>query len=667
MAGGSGSGGTPPSLLVRIKERKLAPWGLAYLAVAAVVIEVSDVLGDQFAWPPALMRGLIGVAGVGFVVTLLLAWFHGRPGRQSVTGVEVFTIAAVVTIGALGVAALSDRGGASLGASLPATPATAEPSIAVLPFVSLGSGDEDALLTAGVHDQIIVQLSKIADLKILSRAAVMRAASTLDSSSSSSVARELGANYTIEGSVLRSGDRIRIHVELVETASGTNRWAESYDAAYGASELFEVQSNVATSVANALRTSLTVEERSAIEEVPTQDTEALERYTEGVALRRQATTAGILERAALRFSEATAADPEFVEAWTSLAETLLYIYDNEDESPRRLAEALEALGRAEELAPDDPRVRLVRGLYHYRAESDFQRALSEFLAAQPGLPRDPEISQSIALVQRRVGLAEESLTNFRSALELDPRNVNYTVDLALTLLLLRRFEESARFYEAALDLDPTHDWAIAGLALARLSSDPDEARRLLRSHLPNSSGSSDWAWFVIAAALGEAEWMRARVERLRTDEVVHQAAFYPRSLLRAWAEDALGNQATARDHYRSAASYLSGRFERSPDDGRIMASLGIALAGLGRAEEAIALGRRALEVWPYDRDQYLAPLIREDLAKIYALSDRDEAALDEIETLLAAPGYLTRARLAGDWVWRGLRGHPRFERLLDRS
>lgn len=651
-----------PSLITKLKERKVAPWGVAYLAVAAVVIEVSDVLGANFGWPPAFVRGLIGAVGVGFFVTLVLAWFHGRSGHQQITGREILSLSSVLVAGGLVVTMLSVEGTGSASPGSLADRAGAEGfSIAVLPFTSPDSGEEDALFTEGVHDQIIVQLSKIADLRVLSRAAVRPYAEA--AVSSQEIASGLGARFTIEGGVRRDGDRIRISVSLVEAATGENWWAESYDAEYGASELFEIQSDVAVSVADALRATLTVEERSAITEIPTDDIDALESYTTGVALRNRAATSATMERAVLHFRDALAADPDFLHAWTGLAETLLYIHHNIDDSPTRLEEALVALARAEALDPDHPRLHMVRGLYHYRAESDFRSALGEFVIAQRGLPNDPELLQSVGLVQRRMRLTEAAAESFRSALELDPRNVNLHVDLAVTLLLLRRFEDAAVAYERALELEPLNDWAIAGLALARLPVDPDGARRLLRTHMPNSDYASDWAWGLAAAALGEYELWRARVDRLTGRELVHQAAFHPRSLVRAWSEDALGNKAAARASYDSAADHLSTRLQQTPDDGRVMAALGLALAGLDRADEAVRLGRRALEVPPFDRDLYLAPIVREDLAKIYAMSGEAELALDEIEALLAEPGYLTRARLRGDWIWRDIRDHSRFERL----
>lgn len=646
----------------RLKERRIAPWGLAYIAGAAVVIEVADVLAGNFGWPASFLRGLIGAVGVGFFVALILAWFHGRSGRQRVTGLETLSLTAVLAAGALIVSALAITGDGAPPSVVPAAPAAAGGnSIAVLPFVGHGSGEGIPLLTDGVHDLIIVQLSKIADLRVLSRASVMESAAR--GASSREIASELGARYTIEGGIRRDGDRIRIDVELVEASSGENRWAESYETAYGARELFEIQSELAVSVAAALRATLTDEERSSIAAVPTRDIEALESYVEGAALRNRAISATTLERALLRFRDAVAADPGFVDAWTDLAETHLYIYHNIDESPGRLAAARDGLARAEALDPDAPRVHMLKGLYHYRVETDFHRALGEFLIAQRGLPNDPEILKNTGLVQRRMGLTGEAAETFEAALRLDPRNANLNVDLALTLLLLRRFEASAAAYERALDLDPQNDWAIAGLALARLPADPEEARRLLRSHLPNSDYASDWAWGLVAAALGEYEPWRARVDLLTRTELVHQAALHPRTLVRGWAEDALGNRAAARLNYDSAAAGLSRRLRETPDDGRVMAALGLALAGLGRGEEAVRLGRRALEVAPFDRDQYLAPILREDLAKIYAMSGEADLALAEIETLLARPGYLTRARLAGDWVWRDLRRDPRFERL----
>lgn len=660
--GSSSSDEGSPSLITKLKERKVAPWGLAYLAVAAVVIEVSDVLGANFGWPPAFVRGLIGAVGVGFFVALVLAWFHGRSGRQRISGLEILSLSAVLGAGVVVVTVLSVGGN---GPAPPGSRADRDASegqlIAVLPFTSPDSGEEDALFTEGVHDQIIVQLSKIADLRVLSPAAVLPYAEAR--APSQDIASDLGARYTIEGGVQRDDDRIRVNVSLVEAASGENRWAESYDAEYGARELFEIQSDVAMSVADALRATLTEEERSAITEVPTDDIEALESYTTGVALRNRAVTAATLERAVLHFRDAVAADPDFLHAWTDLAETLLYIHHDIDDSPARVEEALGALARAEALDPDHPRLRMVRGLYHYRAESDFGRALGEFVIAQLGLPNDPQLLQSVGLVQRRVRLTEAAAESFESALELDPRNVNLNVDLALTLLLLRRFEDSAEAWERALELEPQNDWAIAGLTLARLPVDPDGARRLLRTHVPNSDYASDWAWGLAAAALGEYELWRARVDRLTERELVHQAAFHPRSLVRAWTEDALGNQAAARAAYESAADDLSARLQETPDDGRVMAALGLALAGLGRAEEAVRLGRRALEVPPFDRDRYLAPIIREELAKIYAMTGEADLALNEIEALLSEPGYLTRARLRGDWIWRDIRDHPRFERL----
>ncbi len=463
--------------------------------------------------------------------------------------------------------------------------------------------------------------------------------------------------------MLRGGDRIRISVELIETLGSANAWAESYEAQYSATALFEIHSDVATSVADALAASLTDEERTSIADVPTENITALERYNEGVALRREALSATSLRRAVARFRGATEEDPAFADAWADLAEGLLFLYHNYDNAPEHRDEASRALARADSLAPDNPRVRMARGLFHYRVEADFEQALAELVVAQRGLPNDPDIISNIALVQRRVGRGAEAATAFTEALELDPRNSNIAGHLAVTWLILRDFDEAVAAYEYVLDLEPGDDSSLAGLGLAELSDDPGEARRILRRIQPNRSGFSDWMWWLLATALGEHELILDQLGRLAASELTHQASLYPLSLVSAWSHDALGNERESRELYAEASDELTTRLDQSPHDGRLMAALGLALAGQGRSAEAIEMGRQALVAEPFRSDRYLASIVREDLARMYAMSGEPDAAFATLDTLLAEPGYLSRAQLAGSWMWKDLRADPRFARL----
>jgi serine/threonine-protein kinase len=307
------------SFLQRLKERKLFQWALAYLAGAWLVLQAMEVTAEPFGWPLALQRGVTILLVVGFFVALVLAWYHGEKARQRVSGPELLMITALLAIAAILLAILKPE------ADPPTTPYLAvpvegeKPAIAVLPFDNFSPNPDDAYFADGMHEEIIMQLSRISALKVISRTSVMQYREARPSVRE--IAGKLGVDYLLEGSARKVGDQVRLTVQLIETGTDGHLWAEQYDRHLTAINLFEIQDDVARRVAASLAAQLSPEERRRIESRPTDNLAAYELYMLGRYHFNTRLTAGRdgLERAAEFFHRAIEADSGFALAYSGLA------------------------------------------------------------------------------------------------------------------------------------------------------------------------------------------------------------------------------------------------------------------------------------------------------------------------------------------------------------
>jgi TolB-like protein len=650
------------SLLTRLKERKLVQWALAYLAGAWVVLQVMDVLAEPLGLSAPFQLGVVVVVTAGFFVTLVLAWYHGEKGRQRVSGPELMMITVLLVIagGVLSFVGWPDSTEQASEEAVPPLPGMTDdprPSVAALPFDNLSPDPDDAYMAAGVHEAVLTHLARIAALKVISRTSVLEYRD--QTKNIREIAEELGVANILEGSVQRAGDRLRITVQLIDARTDEHLWAESYDR--DLSDIFVIQSDVATRVAEQLRVTLAPEVQARIESPPTRNPEAYAFYLRALEFCRACDQRGSL------LSEAVQLDPDFAAGHAALALYHMWVYWwRSDRTDDRIRTAKASLDRSIALDPDLPEGHYAAGYYHYWGFADYPRAMSEFGLAAEGLPNDPRILTALGHVLRRSGRWEEAEDSYRKAVELDPRQLTGLLDLGRTLGYLRRFDEAEEVWAklAAVNGFPHHE-SIRYLALQR--GDGVRAEEMLHAHIASvSRDHQDWHWDAWAALLRRDYQRAAEAVEGADQDVWEPQALYVRPLHLAEIYRLLDQPELALTHYDSARTRLEALTLEYPRDARIFGLLGIAYAGLGRGHDAVVSALRATTLASPEHDALFGPWRLIDLATVYVIVGDFEAALELLEWLLEHPSAMTVGRLRAEPRWDPLRDHPRFQALLEK-
>lgn len=544
---------------------------------------------------------------------------------------------------------------------------TGEAAIAVLPFQNLSAEGPHAYFAAGLHDELLTQLSTVAGLSVRGRASVMRYAGT--TKSVGTIGEELQVSALVQASVQVVGERLRLNVQLVDVASDRTLWAQRYDRTLDGA--FAIQSEVAQQVVAAVGTALSSAELQGITEAPTANAEAYRFYLQGRAyFLRSGRLRQDYEAAQQLFERAVALDTAFALAHVALTEVHGLMHRlRYDPSPGRLTRAIAEAETAIRLAPALPKAHEAVGLAYSLGRGDYRRGLYEFLRAAQGLPGDARLWQKIGFVHRNQGNWDKAVAAFKRSTELDPYDADLSFHLGITEGLTRRFADAARSLDRAQTLAPDlHAAAITkGWIYARWQGQLDTLEAVLAA-LPEALTMG--AMGEVAAHRGTLYLWKREPDRLlqvlraaRSPVFESELSFQPVALYSAWARRLAGDEPGARAAFDSARVLLDARLADLPDDWRAHAARGLALAGLGRRETALQEVRR-LEQSAGNADGYFRVQLSEDRARILAQIGEAGAALDEIERLLEGPSTLTAHVLRADPVWDPIREHARFRRLV---
>jgi TolB-like protein len=466
------------SLFHEFKRRKVVRVAVVYAATAFAVLQGADIMLPNLGVPDWAMRFLVALVLLGFPIALVLAWAlevtpdgvkrtgaapeEAEEGTPSLLGTRTLVVAGLLVAVGIGLSAgWVLKPGAGAGPAAEAGSAGAvdmRASIAVLPFDNLSPDPEQGYFADGLHDDLLTQLSRIAALRVTSRTSVQEYRGS--AKSIPTIARELGVAAVLEGGVQRSGDRLRINVQLIDGATDDHLWAETYDSDLTVSDIFDIQTRIATSITDALRARLTKEEREAIAEQPTASFEAYEAYLAGLA----ATVWAATDTAALLFDRAAQLDPGFAEAWAAAAQAWAWQFRivGDDITAAALqseyrARAGRALERARELAPGSRETRLAEGYLQYYVAWDFDAAGRTFGGLIADYPQDAEMYYAAALIDRRQGRWDRAEERVRTAARLDPSSV-IAHDMAWVLVRQRRWEEAERVARLAHARHPEDPW-----------------------------------------------------------------------------------------------------------------------------------------------------------------------------------------------------------------
>ena len=576
-------------------------------------------------------------------------------------------------IAALVIVAASAAAGTYIFSHRSSSKAILEKSIAVLPFENLSRDPDNAYFADGIQDEILTRLSKIADLKVISRTSTQHYKSAPENLPE--IARQLGVAHILEGSVQKSGDAVRVNVQLIKAANDSHLWADSFDRKL--TDIFSVESEVAKAIADQLRAHLTGREEQVIAAKPTDNPEAYDAYLRGLAYTLKAgnTTANTLG-AQKYLREAVRLDPKFALSWALLSyvDALGYITTALQPTVALREEVRQEAETALTLQPNLGEAVVAKGYYHYGCLKDYDTAVRYFEQARRFLPNSSQIPENLAYVARRRGQWDRSESYFNEAERLDPRNLHLLTQHAVTYFHHRRLPEALRKFDQVLNITPDDvDTLAYKAAIAQAEGDLPRAAALLAPLHPNADNLDALGTQVYQAILER----RPAPVIPRLKEILAKpdpALGYSNGELRfflGWAQEVAGDHAAAQESWRQARSELESFLKEQPENDLLIGDLALTNMGLGDIAAALALSERAIAANPIEKDVADGPIPIEILARVAARMgepDRAIAALQKLlsipyEGALAANVPLTPALLRLDPMFDPLRNDPRFQKL----
>jgi TolB-like protein/Tfp pilus assembly protein PilF len=544
-------------------------------------------------------------------------------------------------------------------------------SIAVLPFEYLSEDKANAYLAEGIQDEILTRLSKIADLKVISHTSTQHYKSAPENLPE--IARQLGVAHVLEGRVQKSGDAVRVNVQLIKAANDSQLWADTYDRRL--TDIFSVESEVAKAIAEQLRAKLTGEEEQIIAVKPTNNPEAYDAYLRGLAYSMQPLNTPANSLGAQKYlREAVRLDPKFARAWALLSyvDAIGYRTGNLEPTAALREEARQAAETALTLQPNLGEAIWAKGFYHYACLKDYDAAVRYFERARKFIPNSSQVSASLAYLTRRRGQWDRSESYFNEAERLDPRNASLFYQHALSYIALRRFPEALQKFDQVLNITPDDvDTLVQKAHIAQAEGDLPRASALLAPLHPNASDD---------LALGTQVY-QAILER-RSGPIIPQvkeilaksdpALRYTNGQLRfylGWAQEVTGDHAAAQESWRQARSELESSLKEQPEDPIGIGSLALTNVGLGDKAAALVLAERAIAANPIEKDAVMGPVPIEILARVAARTGEPDRAIAALQKVLSTPygGLnvpLTPALLRLDPNFDPLRNDPRFQKLV---
>jgi TolB-like protein/Tfp pilus assembly protein PilF len=555
--------------------------------------------------------------------------------------------------------------------------APSERSIAVLPFENLSSDKENAYFAEGIQDEILTHLSKIADLKVISRTSTQHYKSAPENLPE--IAKELGVAHILEGSVQKSADAVRVNVQLIKAATDSHLWADTIDRKV--TDLFSVESEVAKAIADQLQAKLTGDERQTIEARPTNNPQAYDAYLRGLAFTlKTAFTPANSVTAQKYLKEAVQLDPKFALAWALLSyvDATGYLTQSLQPTVALREEAREAADAALTLQPNLGEALLAKGFYHYACLKDYDTASKYLEQAERVLPHSSRVLQGLAYVERRRGDWVKSEAYFNEAEKLDPRNVNLLSQHARSYVCQRRFPEALAKLEQILNITPDDiDTLVVKARIAQAEGDLSRASTLL-APLRLGVGYVNALETQVYQAILES---RPAPVITQLKEILakpdQSLGFYVGELRfwLGWAQEVAGNHEAALESWGQARTELESFLKEQPDNFVLMGDLALTNMGLGDNTAALELAERALAQFPINKDALTGPRPLEILARVAARVGDPERSITMLEKLLSIPYEaplaanppLTPALLRLDPMFDPLRKDPRFQKLVASS
>jgi TolB-like protein/Flp pilus assembly protein TadD len=657
---------------VEVKRRKVYRVAAAYIIAAGGVIQLASAAFPAWDLPNWALRLVIALLLLGFPIALVLAWAYDITSQ----GVRITPTTAapgahrrrnVIMLVATGVV-ISAAAGFFL---LPRVSAhKVDKSIAVLPFENLSDDKENAYFADGIQDDVLTNLSKIGDLKVISRTSVMQYRGK--PTSVREIGKALGVSNILEGSVRRSGNKVRVNVQLIDANTDEHLWANDYDR--DVTDVFAIQSDLAQNIADALKAKLSSDEKSQMTRKPTENGEAYLAFVQAHNLQNAIEDFEKLKQSEQLYERAIELDPKFALAIACYSQLESWIVHDRENTAARREKARTLAERALQLQPDLPEAHLALGFSYYYGDNNYGAALKEFEIAQRGLPNEPEVYLAIGAIQRRQGKWDESNASLEKAAGLNPKDVWPLQNLAYNYQMLRDFDKANKTVDRALTLNPTAlgpleiksklaifesgDFSVAEKAFATAKSTPI-----------SSDQKAKLAIGRIDILLLERRYTEAlqEAESLPDDQLASfPGTLFGKYYLMGAARKALHDESGAREAFSKAKSIAEKQVQQSPEDANLRVFFAKVLAWLGERDAALAEAQRATELRPENKDAFGGPEITGGLAEVYTILGENERAIEVLERLLNRPSAITVQGLKVNPIWDTLRSDPRFQALLDK-
>jgi TolB-like protein/Flp pilus assembly protein TadD len=654
-----------------VQRRKVYRVAAAYIIAAGFIIQIGSAVFPAWELPNWTFRLVVVLLLIGFPIALILAWAYDvTPQGIKATPALPAGKHRRRNIAVLGTAGIIISATAGFFLLPHAVARKMDKSIAVLPFENLSDEKENAYFADGIQDDVLTNLSKIGDLKVISRTSVMsyrgHAPNVRD------IGKALGVSAILEGSVRREGNRVRVNVQLIDATNDEHIWANNYDR--DLTDVFAIQTDLAHEIANALQAKLSPTEKAQMERKPTENGEAYLAFVQAHNFQTAFEDIDKLKQGEQLYERAVELDPKFALAFARYSQLESWILHTFERTPARREKARTLAERALQLQPDLPEAHLALGFSYYYGDNNYDAAAREFAIAQQGLPNEAEAYLAMGAIQRRQGKWAESTASLEKACSLNPKDTWALQNLAINFEVLRNFDAANKTIDRALQIDPKGFglWEIKSKLAVEEKGDLSVAEKAL-AVMDTLPKSPETQMRVAVGRITILLFMR------KFDEVAREAdqapdnivAMFPGALCGKYitigvAKKALHNEAGAREVFLKAKGFAEAELKQNPDDESAHARLAEALAWLGEKDAALAEIGRAMQLLPESKDAFGGPEITNSAAEIHGIIGDVAGAVTILDGLLSRPSPVTVPALKINPIWDSIRNDPRFQALLDK-
>ena len=668
----------PTNFLTELKRRNVYRAAVAYGVVAWFLTQLTTQVFPFFEIPNSAVRFVVIALAVGFPIAMLLSWLYEltpegivrtedldpvqarsvqRASGRILDFIIIGVLLLVIVMLIVGQRPFYRQTGESI----------AQKSIAVLPFENRSEEKANAYFADGIQDEILTRLSKIADLKVISRTSTQHYKSAPENLAE--IAKQLGVAHILEGSVQKSGDAVRVNVQLIKAANDSHLWAETYDRKL--TDIFSVESEIAKGIAESLQAKLTSREEQALAVKPTNNQEAYDAYLRGLAFQARILSPDSLEKSVGFYERSVQLDPAFALAWARLSRANAQMYfGGFDRTPARRDAAERALDTAQKLQPNSPETLLAQAYYQYWVLRDYDLAKATFGRARELLPGSSDVPAALALIARRQGHWDESVAYWEQALTLDPRNRELLIEAAYTYSMLRQFPAALKIYDRVLDLLPNDPDTVAAEArIYQKEGNLEQAGKLLvgvTAQTPSLIAFlTKMDQLFLERHFDEAiRFIHSRLTEFRDLSDIERGL---NQFFLVLAKEYAGDIAGARANAQQMLGPLETLSQKDPDSPNFVSTLSIVHAVLGQKDAAIKEAERAITLLPSGKDAMDGPVNEENLAFVEVLVGDKNRAIPRLQRLLEIPytECLTPALLRLHPQWDPLRGDPAFQKLCE--